>query len=408
MGNLDLKFYWAVFLRRLPYFLVIVAFLTAVGGDGGDDPAAGLYQLGQHAGRAAADPGRPRPDHGAGQPLRAGADHRAAADDAGEPLALAKRIGIVRRDRAADDLERAWSATSASASTFIGFTPDVTRAPNTPGATIIGVAFEAPTGEFANKGANELVNLVLEENVRLRTGPGRRHARVLPVRGRPPVGRARAAERQDHQVQDRELRGAARQPRGAAQPPDPRAGAAARARARGGGAEEPARHRRLGVRAHRPLLGDGRPQPGGGAARGAEERADPAAHDLRPGQRPHQACSRAGSPRSRRWSRSSAPRGRCPTPTATRRSRLPGSTSSSRRSTPGCSSSQEDKAAIEQTLAELDRLDPGDAGQRDGAGRARARARQHSRTSTTPPSPTSARPRSASASRCSPRASASR
>ena len=30
MGNLDLKFYWAVFLRRLPYFLVIVAFLTAV------------------------------------------------------------------------------------------------------------------------------------------------------------------------------------------------------------------------------------------------------------------------------------------------------------------------------------------------------------------------------------------
>lgn len=29
MVNLDLKFYWAVFLRRLPYFLVIVAFLTA-------------------------------------------------------------------------------------------------------------------------------------------------------------------------------------------------------------------------------------------------------------------------------------------------------------------------------------------------------------------------------------------
>ena len=30
MGNLDLKFYWAVFLRRLPYFLVVTALLTAV------------------------------------------------------------------------------------------------------------------------------------------------------------------------------------------------------------------------------------------------------------------------------------------------------------------------------------------------------------------------------------------
>ena len=30
MGNFDLKFYWAVFLRRLPYFLVIAAFLITV------------------------------------------------------------------------------------------------------------------------------------------------------------------------------------------------------------------------------------------------------------------------------------------------------------------------------------------------------------------------------------------
>ena len=53
---------------------------------------------------------------------------------------------------------------------FIGFTPDVTRGPGTPGATILGVSFDGPTAEYANKGANELVNLVLEENVRLRTG----------------------------------------------------------------------------------------------------------------------------------------------------------------------------------------------------------------------------------------------
>jgi len=29
--DLDLKFYWAVFLRRLPYFLVVAAFLAAIG-----------------------------------------------------------------------------------------------------------------------------------------------------------------------------------------------------------------------------------------------------------------------------------------------------------------------------------------------------------------------------------------
>ena len=31
MGNLDLKFYLSIFLRRLPYFVVIAAFLSAVG-----------------------------------------------------------------------------------------------------------------------------------------------------------------------------------------------------------------------------------------------------------------------------------------------------------------------------------------------------------------------------------------
>jgi len=31
MANLDLKYYWAVFKRRLPYFLVIVTLLAAIG-----------------------------------------------------------------------------------------------------------------------------------------------------------------------------------------------------------------------------------------------------------------------------------------------------------------------------------------------------------------------------------------
>ena len=31
MDKLDLKFYWSVFLRRLPYFLVVLALLSAIG-----------------------------------------------------------------------------------------------------------------------------------------------------------------------------------------------------------------------------------------------------------------------------------------------------------------------------------------------------------------------------------------
>ena len=31
MANLDLKYYWAVFQRRLPYFLVIATLLAAIG-----------------------------------------------------------------------------------------------------------------------------------------------------------------------------------------------------------------------------------------------------------------------------------------------------------------------------------------------------------------------------------------
>ena len=31
MGQLDLKFYLSIFLRRLPYFLVIAAFISAIG-----------------------------------------------------------------------------------------------------------------------------------------------------------------------------------------------------------------------------------------------------------------------------------------------------------------------------------------------------------------------------------------
>jgi uncharacterized protein involved in exopolysaccharide biosynthesis len=31
MANLDLRYYWAVFRRRLPYFLVIATLIAAIG-----------------------------------------------------------------------------------------------------------------------------------------------------------------------------------------------------------------------------------------------------------------------------------------------------------------------------------------------------------------------------------------
>ena len=176
MGNLDLKFYWAVFLRRLPYFLVIVAFLTAVG----VTVAMILPPVYTSSASMLVEPQQIPGDLAqttvTGRPLRAGADHRAAADDAGEPARARQADRHVRRHRAADDLER-HGRRHPPAHHLHRLRPGRDpRRPNTPGATIIGVSFEAPTGEFANKGANELVNLVLEENVRLRTGPGQRHA----------------------------------------------------------------------------------------------------------------------------------------------------------------------------------------------------------------------------------------
>ncbi len=167
MDKLDLRFYWSVFLRRLPYFLVIVALLSAIGITVASilppvyrSQASMLVEPQQIPGDLAQTTVPVNPFEQV-QIIEQRLMTRTNL------LALAERIGIHadRPDmsigaRVSDLRERI---------EFIGFTPNVTRAANTPGATIIGVAFEAPTPDLANKGANELVNLVLEENVRLRT-----------------------------------------------------------------------------------------------------------------------------------------------------------------------------------------------------------------------------------------------
>ena len=169
MGNLDIKFYWAVFLRRLPYFLVIVAFLTA----GAVTVAMILPPVYTSSASMLVEPQQipgdlaqtmvPVDPYEQAQIIEQRLMTRANL------LALGKRIGMY------DGVDPPMSANAivgdiSQRILFIGFTPDVTRGPGTPGATILGVSFDGPTAEYANKGANELVNLVLEENVRLRTG----------------------------------------------------------------------------------------------------------------------------------------------------------------------------------------------------------------------------------------------
>jgi len=169
MGNLDLKFYWAVFLRRLPYFLVIVAFLTA----GAVTVAMILPPVYTSSASMLVEPQQITGDLAQStvplNPYEQAQIIEQRLMTRANLLALANRIGMYA-DVQPPMSTNAMVSDIAQRITFIGFTPDVSRAPDTPGATIIGVSFDGPTGEYANKGANELVNLVLEENVKLRTG----------------------------------------------------------------------------------------------------------------------------------------------------------------------------------------------------------------------------------------------
>ena len=167
MPNIDLKFYLAVFLRRLPYFLVIATLVAAV--------AVTLAAILPPSYRSSASmlvepqqiPGDLAATTVAVDPYEQAQiiEQRIMTRD--NLLNLADRIGLY-----ADQPEMPATAIVGdmrSRIEFIGFEPDVTVARDVPGATIIGVAFAAPTPTFAVQGANELVNLVLQENVRIRT-----------------------------------------------------------------------------------------------------------------------------------------------------------------------------------------------------------------------------------------------
>ena len=268
MGDLDLKFYWAVFLRRLPYFLVIAAFLLAIA----VTIAFILPPVYRSTASMLVEP-QQIPDELAQTTVPVDPYEQAQIIEQrlmtrANLLALAERVGLYadEPDMTADAIV----GDMRERIEFIGFTPDVTTMRDPPGAIIIGVAFEAPTAELANKGANELVSLVLQENVRLRTGRAGDTLRVLRGRGRAAGGRARAPVRGDRRLQDRQRRGAARQPGPPAAPSSSarRSGSSTLEREEAA-LQQPARHRGLGLRAHRPRRRHRHAQPRGGGAAGA-------------------------------------------------------------------------------------------------------------------------------------------
>jgi polysaccharide biosynthesis transport protein len=167
MPNLDFKFYFAVFLRRLPYFLVVATFLSAIGITVAYvlppvyRSAASILVERQQISGDLAQSTVPIDPYEQAQIIQQRLLTRANL------LELADRIGLyddqpeMSAGQIAGDIRRKID--------FIGFEPDVTQRQGVPGATIIGIAFEAPTPEYALKGTNELVNLVLQENARIRT-----------------------------------------------------------------------------------------------------------------------------------------------------------------------------------------------------------------------------------------------
>lgn len=167
MPNVDLKFYMAVFMRRLPYFLIVAALVSAIG----LTVASVLPPVYRSDAGILVEPQQIPGDLAQStvpvNPFEQIQIIEQRIMTRTNLLALSERIGIHadQPDMAANDVVRDMRGRIK----FAGFAPDETRDPDLPGATVIGVGFEAPTAELANTGANEVVTLLLQENVRLRT-----------------------------------------------------------------------------------------------------------------------------------------------------------------------------------------------------------------------------------------------
>ena len=165
MGNVDLKFYLSIFLRRLPYFVVIAAFLSAIG----IAVASILPPIYSSTAKILVE-----------EPQIPGDMARTTV-----PINPVEQIQIIEQrlmTRAnilslADKLQVYADQPGMPADAVIAdmrartlLTPITPGRRDAGGATMIEVAFSSEDAQQAAAVTNELVTLILQENVQIRTG----------------------------------------------------------------------------------------------------------------------------------------------------------------------------------------------------------------------------------------------
>lgn len=167
MGNLDLKFYWAVFLRRLPYFILVSGFIAALG----VTVAAILPPVYVSGARILVEP----------QQISDDLAQSTVPIDPYEQIQIIQQRVLTRAnlldlaeksqmfadspDASAEDIIKSM----AGRITFTGSEPRMWAGRAGAGAIVVRISFEAPNAVLAARGANEVVNLILAENVRIRS-----------------------------------------------------------------------------------------------------------------------------------------------------------------------------------------------------------------------------------------------
>lgn len=164
MGNVDVKFYLSIFLRRLPYFIVIAAFLTAIG--------IAVASILPPVYRSSASilveepqiPGNLAQTTVPINPIEQIQIIEQRLMTRANVLSLASRFQVY-----ADQPDLPANAIIADMRARTELIP---MAPGRrgPGATMIEVAFSSTDPKQAAELTNELVTLILQENVSLRTG----------------------------------------------------------------------------------------------------------------------------------------------------------------------------------------------------------------------------------------------
>jgi polysaccharide chain length determinant protein (PEP-CTERM system associated) len=166
LGDIDLRFYLSIFLRRLPYFLAIAVSISAI--------AVAVALLLPSVYRASArilveapqipsDLARPTVPSNPIEQLQIIEQQITTRENV---LTLAKKLNIYGDERAelsdADILQDMQERTN-----FARLQQDT---PGGDGAIIFNISFDAPDPRLASDVVNEFVALILRKNVRLRTG----------------------------------------------------------------------------------------------------------------------------------------------------------------------------------------------------------------------------------------------